>query len=837
MAYNVRDRPTREVRRAGAEPSGAATDVYQALIRARFATLAVAVGLLGLLVWDGKRVGYEQSIKSFFADDDPAMALYRRASAAFGDDNFVFLAYDDPELITPAGMDRVAELARSVAPGRIDGVARVESLDAMPVLWTLDDLLIRLDSLPSFAKGALLRTIKENLGKLAGATNPLTIGAAVRGADGATLAELRGRVVGHPLFKGTLVDASGTTTAVVVRLVKTDQHDVKATIQALRDRADGFARSHKIPRPAVVGPPVLLADGFSAIERDGRRLAAVGMVLIGLVTLTATRSLWWAIIPILAGWLVWLGAEWLLATFNLRLSLSGGPLVAQIIVLTMPAASHLAIHFRDDRRKEQDARVAARSTLRAVSIPILWTAVTGAIGYGVLVTSSVVPVKQFGLILGICTLVASLLTMALAPSAMLPPFRLEWPVRLGSEAPLFRGMTRLTAWVERNPVAIVLGVVAVVMPLTAGMVRLTYESNYINAFMPESRVVADYRAIESRLGGIGVVQLVVPFGHEATPESLAKLHRLEAAITSGAPGTPRAGYALSLATVLDPDGRFAAMPADAARRILAVKHDLILASPQAELLSGFWNRDHDPDRDSARVLVRLVEQQPTSAKNAIFRRAEESGRAEFGSTYLTGLSLLMTKTVQGVIVTQWSTFLWSVVGILAMLTLALRGPVLAALALLPTLLAVALVVGLMGWLGIKLDMATALVASVALGLSVDDTFHCLLQFRRARRTLPFSESLESSYSVTGPGVLLSSSAVAIGFLALRLSEFAPFANFGTMVGIATAGSTVGNLLLLPACLTLWHRLTTRRDGRKTSRAVRKCQSEARAMTPETPDYA
>ena len=55
-----------------------------------------------------------------------------------------------------------------------------------------------------------------------------------------------------------------------------------------------------------------------AIERDGRRLAAVGMALIGLVTLTATRSLWWAIIPILSGWLVWLGAEWVLATFGLR---------------------------------------------------------------------------------------------------------------------------------------------------------------------------------------------------------------------------------------------------------------------------------------------------------------------------------------------------------------------------------------------------------------------------------------------------------------------------------------------------------------------------------------
>ena len=106
-------------------------------------------------------------------------------------------------------------------------------------------------------------------------------------------------------------------------------------------------------------------------------------------------------------------------------------------------------------------------------------------------------------------------------------------------------------------------------------------------------------------------------------------------------------------------------------------------------------------------------------------------------------------------------------------------------------------------------MATALVASVALGLSVDDTFHCLLQFRRERAAHPFRESLFASYAVTGPGVLLSSLAVAVGFAALWFSEFAPFSNFGTMVGIATAGSTLGNLVLLPACLTLGERLRTR----------------------------
>ncbi len=59
--------------------------------------------------------------------------------------------------------------------------------------------------------------------------------------------------------------------------------------------------------------------------------------------------------------------------------------------------------------------------------------------------------------------------------------------------------------------------------------------------------------------------------------------------------------------------------------------------------------------------------------------------------------------------------------------------------------------------------------------------------------------------MSGPGVVLSSVAVAIGFAALRASEFEPFVNFGTMVGIATAGSTLGNVIFLPACLTLGER--------------------------------
>jgi predicted RND superfamily exporter protein len=788
--------------------------VIRALFAARYATFAAASLMLVALAFWGQRVGYEQSIGSFFADDDPYMGIYQKAAAIFGDDNFAFLVYDDAELLTTRGMERVAELAGAVTPAKIKGVQRVESLDAMPLLWAIDDALLALDLLPTVLRDSALDAAKQAARNIDLKANAFTVAGAVRaaGTNPKAIARLKNRLTSHPLFLGTVIDDSGTATAVVVRMRKTQEHNVIATVAALRAAADEFAVRHGIGRPAVVGPPVLLADGFSAIEVDGRRLAIVGMVLIGVVTLSAVRSLWWAMVPMLASWVIWLGAEEVLARFHIKLSLSGGPLVAQIIVLTMPAASHLAIHFRDHRRNIADSRKAAENTLKAVAVPIIWTAITGAIGYGALLTSEVVPIQQFGGILGTCTFAAAVLVMLLSPMAMLPPFRLEVPVRYGSRSRVAALMDRQTLLVHRHPGVIVAVVFAIVIPVALGLFRLSYETNYINLFRPETRVVQDYHTVEAKMGGIGLVELVVPTGPQVSPRLLDGLRQVENRVRAIHVADPKAiSQILSLSTMLDPDGRLAALPPDRQDRLVTDKVELIEATPLSEILHSIWHAS----AGQTRIMIRLKEQQPAADKSRIFHQATLEATDVFGpSAYLTGLSYLMTRTTQAIIATQWGTFLWSAIGILLMLTLAFRGIVLALLAMLPTLLSVALVLGLMGWFGIQLDMATALVASVALGLSVDDTFHCLLQFHRDRKTRRFRRRLFDSYRVSGPGVILSSLAVAVGFAALRLSEFEPFVNFGTMIAIATAGSTIGNLILLPACLTLGERWLGRRKRGK-----------------------
>ena len=159
-----------------------------------------------------------------------------------------------------------------------------------------------------------------------------------------------------------------------------------------------------------------------------------------------------------------------------------------------------------------------------------------------------------------------MLVMVISPIAMLPPFRMEIPVRHGSRSPVSGLMNRLVLWVYRRPLAIVVTVLAIVFPVACGLVRLSYETNYINLFRPETRVVGDYHKVEARLGGIGVVELVVPLGRSITAQTLDELKAVEDQI-QGIRVTNPEGVAqvMSLATVLDPDGRLATLPLDRRR--------------------------------------------------------------------------------------------------------------------------------------------------------------------------------------------------------------------------------------------------------------------------------
>ena len=758
-------------------------------------------------------VEFDQTIEGFFPPDHPALLSYEKSKRAFGGDQIIFVAYDDPDLWTEAGMGRVRILADRITE-EVPDVERVDAVDQMPVPWLVDD-----------AVGAAISSRFSLTGLFRMITGRTTVRMLVQSVadDPERHDKMRQRICSHPLFNGLLVDATGGTTALIVRLKASPETNQRAAVLALRRVSDEFAKAQKLERVAVAGPPVLVVDGFISLDRDNQTLGLVAMLLMTVMMLIAVRNPAWALLSLIAGWATWEMTRIFITVFQLKLSLSAGPIIAQTVVLCMPAASHLAVRFFATLHEGLGRHEAAHRTLNIMFTPVAWCAVASASGYlATWVATTVQPVGQLGITMFACNLMAGVLVWSLAAGAMTTQFRRRDPdgtsVEQGTAA-VAEGVGKLTGWVLAHPeITLVLFVVPALFA-TIGVVWLQFESNYINVHKPHSRVARDYRFIESRMGGIGLVELIFPAPTAITPGWLDRVSQTSTHLRESNPDL--VSGVVSLADLLN-------SPTDASDeerdKIVAMKIETLSQPKYSHFLNNLWERDElwEPDGEGeatgqVRILVRVQESAQPELKEECFAKLIDITRRELSDkTYITGLSHLMTQITHAVVSTAFYATIWSGVMSLAMLWAALRHLRLALLAFAPTLLAVGLVLGIMGWLGLKIDMSTALVAGVAIGLSVDDAVHCLLRWKQELKAgRPAHEALKVAYAGTGPGVVLSSSAVSLGFLAMLFSEFVPMSSFGWLVAVATAGGSLGNLVVIPAVLAL----TVRRNG-KISRSPR-----------------
>jgi predicted RND superfamily exporter protein len=233
------------------------------------------------------------------------------------------------------------------------------------------------------------------------------------------------------------------------------------------------------------------------------------------------------------------------------------------------------------------------------------------------------------------------------------------------------------------------------------------------------------------------------------------------------------------------------------------------------LVEALHGEDPDqPGRYYLRVMFRARERQPAARRQSIIAQVERIGREEFPATAgepgaeVTGFFVLLTSLIDSMLRDQWITFGVAILAIGLMMCVALRGPVLALVALAPNVLPIAVVTGLMGWLGLKINMGAAMIAAVSMGLSIDSSIHYLIAFRRQRADgKSLSDALTAVHQTVGRAIVFSTLALIVGFTLLTTSQFVPTIYFGVLVSLTMLGGLAGNLVVLPLLLKLVTRET------------------------------
>jgi hypothetical protein len=465
-----------------------------------------------------------------------------------------------------------------------------------------------------------------------------------------------------------------------------------------------------------------------------------------------------------------------------------------------------------------DAPEVCLETYRDKGWSVFWTGLTTLVGFASLAISPVGPVRSLGLWSGIG------LALMTAAAFLFLPVLLSLPVvvpprRSGAELRIQRLGRRWGRFADRRRRWVLATFALLSAVALAGIPRIEVESNALRYLTVDHPVRAGIEELEAAGIGVAAVEVVISdpttvasaTATDGTAEDAAEDVDAGPFAGAGAAGRlaalseriredPRILGTVSAGILLEDALERSPMPfvGEGVRRQI-VWNGLRQDPRGRQFLDDFFSPDHRRAR-----LTAFVPTLGTEGLDPLLDHLRTvAGEAFPGAgVEITGEYPLLLEAQRHLISTLAVSLGVTLLAVTLILRLLLPGTRLTILSLLPNLWPVAGMLGVMGWLGVPLDIATVMVASVALGLAVDDTLHTLGHFRQLAPRQGAREAVAHTLEITAPAYLLTGVILAAGFGVCTLSDFAPVARFGALSATAIVLAVLGDLFLLPALLSL-----------------------------------
>jgi len=626
-------------------------------------------------------------------------------------------------------------------------------------------------------------------------------------------AALLRRTASDPAWRSTLVSPDGTVGSILLELASSDSDDSKAVLAALQEAIAPFeARGF---RYHIVGQTAQFALTDQALAADSARLTPLMIALVAIVVWVLFRS-WQAVVATLAT--VGLSTLWTMGFMGML----GWPqnaitetIAPLILVMALSDSVHLLSRHAQVREQgipipEAGAgRTAAMlEAARQAGAPCLITTLTTAAGFASFATSDLESFVRFGIVCAAGISAALLLTFSLLPILVL---RLPEDQLRSSEASAMwdRVLSVLVEGTRRHARFIVPASLAAFVVAAVGMAGLRVDIDEYKLYGEESDVVRGFRFLEQHLRKSDSLELelTLPEGSELFQiETLERLSDLADSLEA----IEGLGPVHSLLDVLAWTNRLLNRDDPAYQRLAET------AAANAELLTLLSMEDPvaldswvSPTFRRLRFSVEAAKR-PQSERGAVLASVQEALEKNLGDRWkwtTTGSFVVYYDMARDIQRTQLSSFGVAIVVVFAILMLFLRSlggsmwraAGWATVGMFPTVLPVVVTFGVMGFAAINLDIGTAMVAAILIGIGVDDTIHLLAEFYRRRVAGQGAPAaIQGSVLHVGQAVLTTSVALSLGFLVLTLSSWQSIASFGLLSGVAILGALAADLWILPA---------------------------------------
>jgi predicted RND superfamily exporter protein len=771
-----------------------------------FVLLIIAILSFG---YYSKDFRLDASSETLLIEGDPDLAYLKEVTERYGSKDFLILTYTPNKgMVTDSSINNLLSLKYKIQS--LNWVHSVVTLLDIPLLNNSDaPLQERLES---------FKTLKDE------------------GVD-----RNRGfkEILNSPVFRNFVISENGNTSGIIVNIKENKKLEnienlSKEEIEAHKDRIK--KQNHKnileirqviqsygdVGKIYLGGIPMIADDMMTFIKSD-IIVFGLGVLLFIIATLWFVfRKLIWIVVPIsscLFSVVIMMG---LLGILGWKVTVISSNFIALMLILTMAMNIHMSTRFlqlRKDYPSKNNFEIISLTTNK-MFWPILYTVFTTVFAFLSLIFSGIKPIIDFGWMMTFGLITSFIITFTLLPTLLnfAPTKNITLKKEQESKITTFLGNLSLN---NKNTIFGVTGIVIILSLI--GISKLEVENSFINYFDKNTEIYKGMKLIDEELGGTTPLEVILKFPATENKEVSTEDDEFEdwgdeedenedkywftkdkidkiASVHNYLDSLPQVGKVLSFSSIIDvatqlnnnkPLGTLE----------MGVLYSKIPQSIKTEIIDPYLSiKDNE-----ARISLRIIDSQENLRRNDLINKINFDLKNKIGleeSEYkLAGVLILFNNLLQSLFKSQILTLGLVMIGIFIMFIILFRNIKLSLIGVVPNFIAAFFILGIIGLLGIPLDMMTITIAAITIGIAVDNSIHYIYRFKEEfSKIKDYNKTLKKCHSTVGVAILNTSITIVFGFSILVLSKFIPTIYFGLFTGLAMLLAMISVLTLLPSLI-------------------------------------
>ena len=795
------------------------------ILKNSFVSFSILLVFLAALYPGASNLQLDASSDSLVLENDPDLKVYREMSNLFSDSDFLIVALRPNDgIFNTKSLQRIGKIENDIL--KINGVDQVLSILDAPII---EQPKVSLSEIGDNIKYLL----DENI----------------------DLKDAEQEILSNPIYQELIVSKDGTSTAFQILLDKNEEHE--NLIQQRYDLLDSdqpnnlFEINQKIDEQnlkiqekekkivaeirSVIssnsdfgtlflgGPAMIANDMIDFIKSDLSLFGLLVFIIFGLLLFLFFRDFKLAMIPLINAALVIYTTSSILGYADWKISVVSSNFIALLLILTISITVHVIERFIELKNEDSDDHLIVE-TFSQMFIPCLFAVFTTGVAFLSLISGDIKPVLEFGKMMTVGIFVVFVFTFTFVPLS----FNIFSFDTLQESSRVSRFPEAIGKNIINNKAMILSISMFATLLFLFGINNLKVENKFIDYFKKNTEIYQGMSELDEKLGGTATLDIIIyePDNFLEDEEEVGdEFDDLFDEDIFDDNNSESSGYWWNIYNLkrleeihdyLDENENIGKVLSVSSGIKLARKindnnelNDLELALLRSVLPEDIKDtvlNSYISDDDSiVRVSSRVVESSESLNRDHLLKTIDLDLQQKFGISSdkfkITGLAVLYNNMLQSLFTSMLNSILIVYVVIALMLLILFRSVKIMFAGLLPNILIGLAVLGTMGLFKIPLDIMTITVASISVGIAVDNTIHYLYKFRSEYKLKKnFNEALIESHSTIGKAIFYTASTISCGFMIFSFSNFIPTIYFGIFTALAMSFAFLVSLTLLPVLL-------------------------------------